>query len=139
MKKIKLLWIILIINGSLLGCFNSKKSQCNKIIKISSQLAEVTHSNLETQDRNKILETADKFHGTAEEILAQKITDQPLEEYSKNLSNIYQRYSEFTKKFIIAFENKDTENGILLKEKLINLAHEQEKLVNNINNYCQKN
>lgn len=138
-KQIKLLFLILIINGSLLGCFNSKKAECNKIIEISSQLAEVTQSNLAIEDTNKILEIADKFDRTAEEILEQKIKDQQLEEYSKNLSIIYQKYSEFTRNFITAFENKDTENGILFKEKLINLAQEQENLVKNINNYCQKN
>jgi hypothetical protein len=127
------------INGGLFGCFNSKKAECNKIIEISSQLAELTQSNLKIEDTNKVLEIADKFDGTAEEILSKKIKDQQLAEDSKNLGIIYQKYGEFTRNFITAFEKKDTENAIVSKENLINLSQEQEKVVKNINNYCQAN
>jgi hypothetical protein len=127
------------INGGLFGCFNSKKADCNKIIEISSQLAEVTQSNLNIEDTNKILEIADKFDRTAQEILEKNIKDQQLAEYGKNLSIIYQKYGKFTRNFITAFQKKDTENAILLKENLINLSQEQENLVKNINNYCQEN
>lgn len=136
-KHIKLLLLILAINGGLLGCFNSKKTECNKIIEISNQLAEVTQSNLNIEDTNKVLEIADKFDRTAQEIFDKKIKDQQLAEYSKNLGIIYQKYGEFTRNFITAFENKNTENAILSKEQLINLSQEQENLVNNINSYCQ--
>jgi hypothetical protein len=138
-KHLKLLLLILTINWGLFGCFNSKKAECNKIIEISNQLAEVTQSNLNIEDTNKVLEIADKFDGTAQEILGKKIKDQQLAEYSKNLGIIYQKYGEFTRKFITAFEKKDTENAILSKENLINLSQEQEKVVKNINNYCQEN
>lgn len=138
-KQTKLFLLILMINGGLFGCFNTKKAECHKIIEISNPLAEVIQSNLTIEDTNKILKIADKFQETAEEISAKKIEDQQLVEYSKNLSLIYQQYGEFTRNFVTAFQKKDTENAILSKEQLVNLSQEQEKLVKNINNYCQEN
>jgi glutaminase len=138
-EYLKLLSLLVIINFGLSGCFNSKINECRKITDISTQLAEITQTNLATEDTNKIVEIADNFDNSAQQILDKKITDSQLTEYNKKLAIIYQSYGQFTRNFIIAFQNKDTENAIFYKQKVTDLAQEQEDLVNNINSYCQSN
>jgi hypothetical protein len=65
-KYLKLLLLILTINFGLSGCFNTKVNECRKIINISTQLAEVTQTNLAIEDINKILEIADIFDDSAQ-------------------------------------------------------------------------
>jgi hypothetical protein len=72
-------------------------------------------------------------------ILDKKNKDPQLAQYSQKLAIIYQKYAQITRNFVTAFQNKDTENAIIYKQEVINLAQEQEDLVNNINNYCQQN
>lgn len=138
-KYFKLLLLIIIINFSLSGCFKTKVNECRKIINISTQLAEVTQTNLAVENIDKILEIADTFDESAKKILDKKNKDQQLAEYSQKLATIYQKYAQITRNFVTAFQNKDTENAIMYKQEVINLAQEQEDLVNNINNYCQQN
>lgn len=135
--KLLSLIVIIIINFGLSGCFNSKINECRKIIDISTQLAEVTQTNLATEDTNKILEIAEDFDNSAQQILDKKNQDSQLAEYNNKLAIIYQSYAQLTRNFITAFQNKDTENAIIYKQEIINLAQEQEDLVNNINSYCQ--
>lgn len=138
-KYFQLLLLIISINVSLLGCFKTKVNECRKIINISTQLAEVTQTNLAIEDINKILEIADIFDDSAQKILDKKNQDQQLAQYSQKLAIIYQKYAQITRNFVTAFQNKDTENAIIYKQEVINLAREQEDLVHNINNYCQQN
>ncbi|WP_373479504.1 hypothetical protein [Geminocystis sp.] len=133
----KLLLLIITINFGLSGCFNSKVSDCREVIKISTKLAEETQNNLTTKDTNKILEIADIFDKSAQQILAKNFRDEQLIEYSKNLAIIYQTYGTLTRNFVTAFQTKDTEKAINYKQDIINLSQKQKDLVNNINNYCQ--
>ncbi|MBL1209763.1 hypothetical protein [Geminocystis sp. GBBB08] len=138
-KYFKILLLFLSISFALSGCFNNRRSQCDQIINVSNQLAEVTQSNLATKDLTKILEIADIFDQSAQLILDKKITDEPLSEFSQKLAKIYQNYAIVTRNFITSFQNKDTENAVIYQQQVINLSQEQENLVNNINSYCQEN
>ncbi|MGI0481450.1 hypothetical protein ACN4EE_11735 [Geminocystis sp. CENA526] len=138
-KKSQLLLVTISLNWILLGCFNSKINQCNKIINISTELAQITEPNLEIDEPNQILEIANSFDDSAQAILNQKISDEQLSLYSQDLANIYQNYAQLTRNFVTAFQNKDTENAIFYKEELFNLSQNQKNLVNTINTYCQEN
>jgi mevalonate kinase len=138
-KYYYLLLLVIIINFSLSGCLDTKVSNCRKIIDISTQLSEITQTNLATKDKDKILEIADDFDKSSQQILEKKIKDQQLKEYSQKLAIIYQNYGRITRSFVDAFQNKDTEKAIIYKEEVTKLSQEQENLVNSINNYCQQN
>ncbi|BAQ64364.1 hypothetical protein [Geminocystis sp. NIES-3709] len=138
-KYFPLLFLILSINFSLTGCFNTKVSDCKKIINITTELAVITQANLTTKDTKKILEIADIFENSGQQILDKSFQDKQLNKYVKNLAIIYQNYGELTRNFVNAFQTKDTEKAIFYKEKIIKLSQDQKDLVNNINNYCRQN
>lgn len=138
-KKNQLLFLMMIINISLTGCFNSKANECAKIIKVSDKLAEITQANLKIQDTTQLLKIADNFDQSAQQILDKKLKDKTLIEYSQKLSTIYKDYGQITRNFITAFQTKDTEKAILYKQEILKLSQEEKTLVENINSYCQQN
>jgi hypothetical protein len=127
---------ILILHFSLLGCINSKAKSCQQIIKVTSEVEKNAKDNLTNQNLNNILKVADSFDDAGQKILQEKIKDQTLAEYGKNLGQIYLDYGKNTRNFVEAFKNKDQEKAILYQAEISSLFTKQQQLVTQINNYC---
>ncbi len=119
------------------GCGDSRVSECRKIIIRVSSLQEKIQENLASEDLDVIREIAQEFQVTGEQITNDNFKDVILNNYAQDLGLLYQEYAINTLNFISAFEVKDQEKGILYQQQLINLFPQQEKLVNEINQYCQ--
>ncbi len=119
------------------NCGDQKKSSCNQLTRKISSLEETVTNNLRTKDLTKIAETAQEFENTSEKITKHNFTDIELNNYAQNLGNIYQEYANTTQNFIVAFNVKDQDKGILYQQKLSELFVKQQILVREINQYCQ--
>lgn len=119
------------------GCLNSKLKSCRQIIAITQEVEENAKENLASQNINNILQVADSFELASQKVLKEKIKDAELAKYTQNLGNIYQDYAIITRNFITAFQQKDQEKAIFYKEEVNRLFTQQQKLVNQINDYCQ--
>ncbi len=128
---------ILCLNLTLAGCLNGKLKSCRQIITITGEVEKNAKENLSSQNIKNILQVADSFELASQQILAEEIKDQELAEYTKNISNIYQEYANVTRNFITAFQQKDKDKAIFYKEEVSRLFTKQQKLVTQINNYCQ--
>lgn len=138
-RKIKQTLLIITLNFILIGCSNAKINECNRLIKVTDTLVEVTQPNLSTQDINKLLIIADQFDESAKQIIYKNFQDTTLIEYSKSLAIIYEKYGQITRDFITAFQTKDTEKAIFYKQEILTLSQEEKEIVNRINRYCQQN
>jgi hypothetical protein len=136
-SKIIIFFPILCLNLTLAGCLNSKLKSCRQIIAITQEVEENAKENLASQNINNILQVADSFESASQKVLKEKIKDVELAKYTQNLGNIYQDYAIITRNFITAFQQKDQEKAIFYKEEVNRLFTQQQKLVNQINNYCQ--
>jgi len=119
------------------GCGDSRISECRKIIIRVSSLQEKIEDNLTSEDLDVIREVAQEFQVTGEQMTDDSFKDVTLDSYAQDLGLLYQEYATNTLNFISAFEVKDQEKGILYQQQLTNLFPRQEKLVNEINQYCQ--
>ena len=131
------LLILLITSCLLSSCQNIKATNCREIISISAQIARETKENLKTQNIENVLNVAKTFENTAREIKSIKIKDKQLKSYSQGLADIYQKYAMITRDFVEAFQEKDLEKAIRHKDEINKLFQQQQKLVSNINSYCQ--
>ena len=135
-KKTQLLIIVTIVNIILWGCANRKINSCNLIKETTSQLNSSVVAYLDSEDINNIREVADKFKGAQEQILSSDITDESLLNSAKILANIYNKYSEITNNYILAYQERDTEKIIKYQEEIAQLFNKQENIIQQINNYC---
>lgn len=141
MKPINNIYFIMIIMLFYLlsSCGNNKIAQCKKISKISDNIAKISQDNLDNKNSKELTIISEEFTKNGEELenLANNFQDENLKDYGVNLGKLYQQYGENTLKFLDAFQKKDVEKAIVYKEEIYNLFQKQEKLVNNINSYCQ--
>jgi len=93
-------------------------------------------NDLEDNNLEMILDTAQTFELTSQAITNQSFENDNLREYALRLSQVYQEYADNTKNFVDAYEKKDQEKGIFYQQQLINLFSRQQEIVQTINNYC---
>ncbi|WP_069791485.1 hypothetical protein A5482_003320 [Cyanobacterium sp. IPPAS B-1200] len=136
--KISLLTNVLIsifFYSFLAGCTNERISSCRQLTNSISPIEEKMND-LEDNNLDMILDTAQTFELTSQTITNQSFEDDNLREYALRLSQVYQEYADNTKNFVDAYEKKDQEKGIFYQQQLINLFSRQQEIVQTINSYC---
>ncbi|AUC61262.1 hypothetical protein AA637_08930 [Cyanobacterium sp. HL-69] len=136
--KISLLTNVLIsicFYSFLAGCTNERISSCRQLTNSISPIEEKMND-LEDNNLEMILDTAQTFELTSQAITNQSFENDNLREYALRLSQVYQEYADNTKNFVDAYEKKDQEKGIFYQQQLINLFSRQQEIVQTINNYC---
>lgn len=137
-KKIPNLVLISLFSTSLLsGCSSDRLVKCAEIVNIATEMSKETQDNLANKNVKNVLAVADIFEKNSVQIKGIRIRDKQLNEYSKELSNIYQQYADSTRNFIEAFQDKDVEQALFYKEEISKLFEQQQQVVNDINQYCQ--
>jgi mevalonate kinase len=129
----------LLITFLLNGCGNDKLAKCREIITIAVEIDQKTKENLNNKNAENVLAVADIFEKNSTQIKKIIIKDEQLNKYSKELGEIYQKYAETTRNFIVAFQDKNVEQAVFYKEEISKLFQKQQQLVTEINSYCQGN
>lgn len=131
------LLLFFVVNLILVGCAETKVSQCQKIILITQKIAEKSKTNRQTEDIQKALQVADSFEEAAEDMRKLAISDEKLVKYQLGFAEIYQGYAQTTRQFVSALQKKDISSVKLMQQQLKQLGQKEPELGNEMNNYCQ--
>lgn len=131
------LLLFFVVNLILVGCAETKVSQCQKIILVTQKIAEKSKINRQTEDIQKALQVADSFEEAAEDMRKLAISDEKLVKYQLGFAEIYQGYAQTTRQFVSALQKKDISSVKLMQQQLKQLGQKEPELGNEMNNYCQ--
>lgn len=131
------LLLFFVVNLILVGCAETKVSQCQKIILVTQKIAEKSKINRQTEDLQKALQVADSFEEAAEDMRKLAISDEKLVKYQLGFAEIYQGYAQTTRQFVSALQKKDISSVKLMQQQLKQLGQKEPELGNEMNNYCQ--
>ncbi len=124
----------------LLGsCAETKTAQCQKIFLITKKMAEESAKNRETKDIKTVLEVADSFEKSSEELKKIELKDPKLTEYQQGLAEIYQGNAETTRSFVKALETKDIPTAKLAQDQVQQIGKKEQNIITQTNQYCQEN
>ncbi|MEA5532708.1 hypothetical protein [Crocosphaera sp. XPORK-15E] len=106
---------------------------------ITQKIAEESANNRQTKDIKKVLQVADSFEETAQQMKQLKIEDQQLVEYQMGFAEIYQGNADTTRQFVSALNNQDISTAKLMQQQVQQLGKKEQELSNQMNIYCQEN
>ena len=121
------------------SCAETKTAQCQKIFLITKKMAEESAKNRETKDIKTVLEVADSFEKSSEELKKIELKDPKLTEYQQGLAEIYQGNADTTRSFVKALETKDIPTAKLAQDQVKQIGKKEQDLVTKTNEYCQEN
>jgi hypothetical protein len=138
-KSFLLVFLVYLISLLTVGCAETRISQCQKIINISSKISQESKENRNTKDSQQLLKVADGFNRAAEDMEKLEIKDEKLIQYKTQFAQIYRGYARATKTMISAVTNQDIKTAKLTQDKVKELGQEEERLGNEMIIYCQNN
>ncbi|WP_339377127.1 hypothetical protein [Cyanothece sp. BG0011] len=127
------------MNLFLISCAETKVSQCQKIILLTQKMSEESESYRQTTDIKKVLQVADLFEETSQQMKQLKIEDEQLQEYQKGFADIYQGNADTTRQFVAALNDKDIDTAKLIQQQVQQLGKKEQDLGTEMNAYCQEN
>lgn len=130
--------LLVVISWILSGCSQGKVAQCQNIIAVTKKMEEISQKSRQTQDLGEILKVADAFDASSESLKNLKLPDEKLAAYQTKLAEIYSGNGKATRKFVSAFEKRDIPGVALAKQEVQILGEQEQQLVAEINQYCQK-
>lgn len=131
--------LTVIFNLFLIGCAETKISQCQKIILLTQKMAEESESYRQTEDIKKVLQVADIFEETSQQMKQLKIEDEKLQEYQLGFADIYQGNADTTRQFVGALNDKDIDTAKLMQQQVQQLGKREQELGAKMKDYCQEN
>ncbi|MDJ0578469.1 hypothetical protein [Crocosphaera sp.] len=129
----------ILVNLFLIGCAETKISQCRKIIILTQKMAEESENYRQTEDRQKVLQVADIFEETSQQMKQLKIEDENLQEYQIGFADIYQGNADTTRQFVAALNDKDIDKARLMQQQVQQLGKKEQELGAKMKDYCQDN
>jgi uncharacterized protein (DUF849 family) len=138
-RYISLFCLIPAIAVILSSCAETKTAQCQKIFLITKKMAEESAKNRETKDIKTVLEVADSFEKSSQELKKIELKDPKLTEYQQGLAEIYQGNADTTRNFVKALETKDIPTAKLAQDQVKQIGKQEQNLVTQTNEYCQEN
>jgi Na+/phosphate symporter len=119
------------------SCAATKVGQCQKIIAVTKKIAQESQNNRQTTDLQKVLQMADTFEETAEEINKISVEDEKLIQYKIGFAEVYRGNAQATREFIDALQKKDIAQARLTQKKVQQIGKKEQELVSDLNTYCQ--
>lgn len=119
------------------SCADTKVSQCQKIIVLTQKMAKDSEEYRQSEDIQKVLEVADIFEESAENMRGLKIKDSNLLTYQEGFAEIYQSHADTTRKFIKALQEKDISQARSMKQEVQKIGRKEQQLGQEMNDYCQ--
>lgn len=119
---------------------DSRLSECRQFITIKQdtdkQAIELS-DDLQTKNKQKILEVATIFDDAASKFAAIETEDEKLLELQAGFVQFYQEQAEATRDYVTAFKAIDAQKAEFNVQKIEQLDFIELQLVEEINNYCQ--
>lgn len=134
--------ICLSLNLFLIGCVDTKHSECNQVIEVTLNMADKTknlYQQRDTKDSQKALQLADAFDEAVLSLKNLEIQDQNLVTYQNGFATMYQGLSLSTRDFVAALNKKNLDNAKLAKQQLQKQALTEQQLLKGLTNYCKTN
>ncbi len=128
-----------LISVFLISCAETKISQCQKIILLTQKMAEESETYRQTTDIKKVLQVADLFEETSQQMKQLKIEDEQLQEYQLGFADIYQGNADTTRQFVAALNDKNIDTAKLMQQQVQQLGKKEQDLGTEMNAYCQEN
>ncbi len=132
-----LFFLSLTLTFMTVSCAETKVSQCQKIIVTTKKIAQESEKNRQTKDLQQVLQVADAFEEAAKTMKNLKIKDKQLAQYQQGFAEVYQGNAKATREFISALEKKDIPAAQSLQKQVQAIGQMEQKLVNEMNIYCQ--
>lgn len=120
-----------------MSCAENKASQCQKIIGITQNVAQESQKNLQITNVKQVLQVADYFEKSSQEMDKTKIEDKELAKYKTGFVQVYLDYAKVTRSFVAAFHQRDLPTARLTKQQLTRISETEKQLVSEMNKYCQ--
>jgi len=134
--------ICLCLNFILIGCVDTKYSECNQVIEVTLSMADKTknlYKQGDTKDSQKALQLADAFDEAVLNLKQLEIQDQNLLKYQDGLAKMYYSLSQSTRDFVAALNKKNLTQAKLAKQQLQQQSLTEQQLLKGIRDYCQAN
>lgn len=135
--KFSFIGLLLLISTILSSCADSKLSQCQKIIILTQKTARNSEEHRQSNEMQKVLEMADLFEESANNMKSLKIKDTQLITYQEGFAEVYQSHAETTRKFIEALQKKDITSARSMKDQVQQIGVKEQRLGEEMNAYCQ--
>ena len=130
--------LTILTNFLLISCAETKISQCQKIILLTQKMAEESENYRQTTDIKKVLQVADIFEETSQQMKELKIEDEKLIEYQMGFADIYQGNADTTRQFVGALNDKDINTAKSMQQQVQQLGQKEQDLGTEMNDYCQE-
>lgn len=131
--------VFLAIAVLLNSCAETKTAQCQKIFLITKKMADESAKSRDTKDTTQVLQVADTFDQSAEQLKKLDLKDPQLAQYQQSLADIYQGNASTTRSFIKAIESKDIPTAKLAQDEVKQIGKKEQELITATNQYCQQN
>lgn len=121
------------------SCADTRYSQCKQIIQISIQVKEQIEQlcqDCESENSQEALQVADVMESSATKMAAIEIDYEELQGYQSGFVGLYRGWSQATRDFVEALNQKDIKAAQSAKEKLQQFGSQEKEIVDGINNYC---
>lgn len=128
-----------LVNLLLISCAENKISQCQKIILLTQKMAQESESYRRREDIKKVLQVADIFEETSQQMKNLKIEDEKLQEYQMGFADIYQGNADTTRQFVAALNDKDIDTAKLMQQQVQQLGKKEQEFGAKMKDYCQDN
>ena len=128
-----------LVNLLLISCAENKISQCQKIIILTQKMAQESESYRRREDIKKVLQVADIFEETSQQMKKLKIEDEKLQEYQMGFADIYQGNADTTRQFVAALNDKDIDTAKLMQQQVQQLGKKEQEFGAKMKDYCQDN
>ncbi|MDJ0730359.1 MAG: hypothetical protein QNJ33_10255 [Crocosphaera sp.] len=93
----------------------------------------------QTTDIKNVLQVADLFEETSQQMKQLKIEDKQLIEYQMGFADIYQGNADTTRQFVSALNDKDIDTAKLMQQQVQKLGKREQELGAKMKGYCQDN
>lgn len=131
--------LVILVNLLLMSCAETKVSQCQKIILLTQKMAEESESYRQTEDIKKVLQVADLFEETSQQMKQLTIEDETLQEYQSGFADVYQGNADTTRQFVAALNDKDIDTAKMMQQQVQQLGKKEQELGAKMQGYCQDN
>lgn len=121
------------------SCADTRYSQCKQIIQISIQVKEEIEElcqDCQSENSQEALQVADVMESSAAQMASIEIDYEELQGYQGGFVELYRGWSQATRDFVEALNQKDIKAAQSAKEKLQQFGSKEKEIVDGINNYC---
>lgn len=138
--RVGLLTVASLLGFIATGCGESKVSQCNKIVKVANGATtelQAATSNTKGDRLAQLTSVSGSMDKYAKEMQAVEVKDEKLQGFQTRFVDLYQQTGKGSLAIANAVKKKDLKGANTALKNLQASAQQEQKLVNEVNQYCR--